>query len=247
MPREKSTHLAYRHLSFSPLNAHVRFIDPEKGIVQLDPERKKVVIYGAGVGAMLAERKIDDPSWEAWGLNVIPPMNDEGELRCDRWFEMHQRCAQSYDDMEWIARCPVPMYVPADLMGYGPQTVRYPIEAIEAKYGNYWACTFAYQIALAMFEGFTDIGMYGVELCYGTLRERTVEWACVMHWMGRAEQAGITFHLPPGSRLGRHPYRYGLEYHEEINEVKRYIRRQKWDPGWAWDGRRLAEDESVGG
>jgi hypothetical protein len=214
-----TSHLADRDLVMSPLNQRLRVVD---GRICYPDEarRKRIVIYGAGIGRQ--EAPLDDPSWTVWALNLVTPFDSQGRLRADVWFDLHQRKAQSADDMRWIRACPFPMYVPPDL-AYAPKhAVRFPLEEIEAQMGEYWACTFAYQIALALYEGATDIGLYGVELAFGSDRERTVEWANTAYWVGRAEERGITIHLPRRSTLGRHPARYGFEYHEEIDAVKEY-------------------------
>lgn len=205
----------------SPLNATHYEIDVLAGTVVCQPEREKVVIYGAGIGAN--EAPLDDPTWEVWALNLVPPLDSEGRLRCDRWFDLHQREAQTADDLRWIEKCPVPIYVPPDLVGASPVAVRFPLEAIERVFPSYWACTFAYQIALALHEGKKAIGLYGVELAYGTLRERTVEWACVSWWIGYAEGLGVEIHLPSRSLMGRHFHRYGVEYRAEKRAVEAYV------------------------
>lgn len=247
------THLADLDLELSPYNVPAIITSARKGTVTLAEPRKKVAIIGAGHGR--AHAPYDDDGWEIWGLNAVAPQDRFGRLRADRWFEMHVMAAQSEADMRWIRKCPFPLYLVPDAAekvlalrvsgssgdGDVPMAVRYPIERMEERFGAYWACTFAYQIALALDEGFTDIGLYGVELCYGTMRERTVEWACVSFWIGLAQGMGVNIHLPPGSRLGRHSYRYGIEYYQEKQEVEQYVDRLK-------QGDALGEiEESVGG
>lgn len=229
-------HLADCTFDLSRTNATMHIIDERHGVVQSADRRRKVAIVAAGYGREYAP--YDDPAWEVWALNAVPPIDSHGRLRADRWFEMHQMSAQSEADLRWIRRCPFPLYlVPAaadhvfKMRKHGfaagevdiPTAVRYPIEAVEHAYGGYWACTFAYQIALALKDGFTDIGLFGVEVMMGTMRERTVEWANVSFWIGLAQGLGVTIHLPPQSRLGRHHYRYGIEYDDEKADVERYM------------------------
>ena len=217
-------HLADRELAWSPLNRPPAVSDPTR----VDwGGRTRVVIYGAGYGKH--EAPLMDPAWVVWALNLVPPMDDRQRVRADAWFDLHQRVAQTADDLRWIAKCPVPIFVPPDLADAGPTCVAYPLDAVEAAYGSYFACTFAYQIGLAMLHGFTDIGLYGVELAYGTPRERTVEWASTSWWLGYAEARGVRFHLPFGSRLCAHPHRYGFEYRAEIDDVERYL--DDWERG----------------
>lgn len=217
-PAKSANHLADREFWMSPLNLGLRAEDRRV----VGPRRRKVCIYGAGLYKEEALPILSDPSWEVWALNLIPPLDSCGRLRADIWFDLHQRKAQTADDLRWIAKCPVPIYVPPDLEDASPNAVHFPLAEIERQFGSYWSCTFAYQIALAMLGGAEAIGLYGVELMYGTDRERTVEWACVSYWLGRAEERGIDFFMPQNSLLGCHPSRYGFEYAEELNDVRGY-------------------------
>lgn len=215
-------HLADRRLRWSPLNSPPDIVDAAGGLVRSRSARRKVVIYGAGGGHL--EAPLDDPDWEVWAINLIPPYDRDGRVRADRWFDLHQRVAQTPDDLRWIESCPLPIYVPEDLLDAGPHCVRFPHERLEARFGvAYWTCSFCYQIALALHEGFTHIGLFGVELSIGTRRERSVEWAGVSWWMGYAEALGVAFHLPAMTRLGTHQFRYGIEYAEEIADVEAYL------------------------
>ena len=219
-------HLADTPLTWSPLNAHYRIENAADGRVAILPARRKVIIYGAGLGKRQALPYLMDQEWEVWALNLIPPIDGEGRVRADRWFDIHQRVAQTADDLRWIAACPRPIYVPPDLADVSPRAVVFPLERIEAAFGDaaeYFTCTFAYQIALALLEGFADIGLFGVELAFGTRRERSVEYACVSWWMGYATAKGVRLRVPTPSRLGKHRFLYGLEYAAEIDDVDRYL------------------------
>lgn len=259
--RAESNHLADQRLTWSPLNAQFEIIEKREGKILFNPTRRKVVIYGCGSGKEQVVEKLHDPDWDVWCLNLIPAFDRDGHVRADLWWDIHQRCAQTPDDMRWIESVPRPIFVPADLVDAGPNCVRFPYEELEQRFAtNYWACTFAYQIATALYLGYTDIGLYGVELSLGTRRERTVEWACVSYWMGFAEARGVAFHLPATTRLGTHPFRYGIEYDAEIADVKAYV--ESTTPGDVFaiavergidlsdlsdDGKRLDGEKSVGG
>lgn len=212
---------AYANFPLSPLNGNAT-IDADR-IVTIEPKRKKVCIYGAGL--FRKEAPLLDPEFEVWALNLVAPIDAAGRLRADRWFDIHQRVAQTKDDIRWIGNCPFPIYVPPDLLDAGANCVPYPLDVVEDFFGvNYWACTFAYQIALALYEGFEEIGLYGVELAYGTQRERTLEFANTAYWLGRAAERGVKITTPkqPLSLLVKHPGRYGFEYNEELKAVKEY-------------------------
>ena len=231
--RPKRPHLAdrWQALGFSRLNG---------GLAAAGTARRKLCIYGAGLLNQYAP--LNDADWEIWTCNLIAPRDATGHLRADAWFDLHQREAQTADDLRWIAACPVPIYLPPDLMDASPRAVAYPLQAIEQRFRTrYWTCTFAYQIALALYQNaeslrewgsprWTDLGLYGVELAYGTARERTVEWACVAYWLGRAQEQGVRVHVPQGSCLGQHVARYGFEYRRELDAVKDYTQLLDWDP-----------------
>lgn len=188
--------------------------------------RKKVAIIAAGESKHdpACLEVCESPEFEVWALNAVPVSDRHGRARADRHWDLHQRVAQSQDDMRWIAECPLPIYVPDDLQDAGPNTVRYPIEAVEEKFGSYFSSTFAYMMGLALLEGATEIALYGVDLALGDWRERTVEWAGLSWWLGYAEAKGVTIRLPTDSWLGRHPARYGLEYTAEKENVEQYGR-----------------------
>lgn len=208
-------HLVDHRFPWSPLNRNL--------VSGREQPRDKVLIYGSGAYRDEATCLLADSSWEVWACNLIPPLLD-GAIRADRWFDLHQRVAQSTDDLRWIAACKVPIYVPDDLLDAGPTCVPYPLDAIEDRFDvSYWACTFAYQIALALWFGVKEIGLYGVEMQFGTDRERSVEWANVAYWVGRAEQSGVLVRRPGKSFVGRHVARYGLEYQREIDKVNDYL------------------------
>jgi hypothetical protein len=227
----------YPTLAQAPANASMHVVDPLRGVVEAFPRRRGVIIRGAGGGR--EEAPTEDTQWEIWALNATISVDRHRAFRADRWFDLHEMHAQSETDLRWLRACPVPLYlVPQAFRGnLGPHQfygngriedgrfpVRYPIERIEGRYGSYFACSFAYMLALAIDEGFTDIGLFGCELAFGTERERSMEWANVSWWVGYAEAKGLNIHVPSkGSLLGQHRYRYGLEYDEEKHDVEQYI------------------------
>lgn len=213
-------HVVDLPLTWSPLNDPPVVLDQQAGGLGWR-DRYRVCIYGAGIGRKYAP--LDDPSWVVYALNTIPPFDSAGRVRADLWWDIHERVAQSEQDLEWFRRLPVPVFVPEDMTDLGPHCVRFPLEQVvrETADGPF-ACTFAYQIAYAVSVGMTEIGLFGVELAYGTHRERTLEWASVSWWLGFAAARGVKVTVPQGSRLGRHLFRYGLDYAREIRDAENY-------------------------
>ena len=214
-------HLADKELTWSPLNA-APAIPTNGGLLDWSAHPSRVCIYGAGHGHW--DAPLDDEDWVVWALNLVPPMDSHGRVRADTWFDLHQRCAQTEDDLRWIAKCPLPIYVPDDLVGQSPRCIPFPLEQVLQTFDQEcFSCTFGYQIALALLCDFTEIGLFGVELRYGSERERTVEWACTSFWIGYAAACGVKITVPKGSWLGRHPSLYGFDYKREIADVEHYL------------------------
>lgn len=204
-----------------------RIVDAAEGRVRYEPQRRKVGIIGAG--PLRSTAPWDDPEWILWGLNEIP------QKRATAWFELHPMRAQSQADLAWLQKCPVPCYVLdyytarnfSEIEYYGevfpgiPRPVEYPLDRVlSATSGRrYFTCTFAYQVALALADGFEEIGLWGVDLDLGTPRERLVEKPCLEYWLGLAEGRGVRVTMPEGTTLLNRPYLYGYDYHAERLEV----------------------------
>jgi hypothetical protein len=205
-----------------PLNAEWEIVDAANGLLSINPKRTKLAIVGGM--PLRRELPINEPDVEIWSCNLIQTIDHEGQLRADRWFELHPMSVQNDNDMQWIHENPRPLYTlehEPDL----PNTLKFPMDKIEAMgFANYFSCTFAYQIALAMVEGFTEIGLYGVDLIYGTDREREVELPCVTYWLGLFQGSGGKLVLPEHSSALHHRYRYGFDYWEEKRWVERRVR-----------------------
>lgn len=234
------------------LSPHLAPLEIRDGRVCYRPgeqPRRKVAICGAPGQKQM---QWDDPQYECWAMNNWwnTARDSQGRLAASRWFEQHQifpdddgqhagEAIQNAHDMQWIRECPVPLYT-TEPFPENPHAVVYDIDYYARKYRDYFTCSFAMQIALAIDEGFEEMLVCGLELLLGTKREATVESACVAYWLGLAEGRGIKVVLAPG-RIGGgpraeaqdrqfllwHPYRYGHEYHAEADFVKYYVSR--WD------------------
>ena len=187
---------------------------------------KKVAIISLASGWQNAPW--DDPTWERWGLN-------DGYLsfgphrHCTRWFELHgdtplTRARRLPGHFDRIREMQIPVYY---LHGDPPTptAIKLNTDAL-ARNSNrrgvgrdYFACTNAYQIALALSEDFTHIALYGAPL--ETNREVVVERPCVAYWLGLAEGLGVTVSVHHDNFVGllRHPYRYALQDEQERKAV----------------------------
>ena len=128
---------------------------------------------------------------------------------------------QSPGELAWLRACKAPCYT-LEQEPEIPGSVRFPLERVMEATGSveFFTCTFAYQIALAVAEGFEVIGLYGVDLPWGNWRERVQENACVAYWIGYARGRGIEVVMPFRSALASHPFRYGYDYGQEKSWVE---------------------------
>jgi len=218
-----------KDFELSPLVAPLEVRDGRVQYRAGETPRRKVAIFGGGPS--IEHVPWDDPDWEIWAINNFWGIARDmrGKIVASRWWEIHQisdrqsgPSPQDANDMQWINACPVPIYTVED-WPKNPHAVRWPLEDMLAKgYRDFFACTFAYQIVQALEDGFDELGVFGLELAFGTKRETTVERACVSYWLGLAEGRGMKITIPEDDVVLRHWGRYGFEYWEEANETREY-------------------------
>lgn len=162
-----------------------------------------------------------DPKWEVHGLNEM-----EYPGRIDMMWEMHPMDVQSKKELEWLRKCDKPIFVldKAEAVLAGIQEpIEYPLkEILKQKWAiEYFTCTMAYQIAFAIYKGYTTIGLWGLNMDEGSPRERTVESACIQTWMGIARGKGIEtiWHDDPATRR----YKYGYDYWTEMSHIDNWL------------------------
>lgn len=173
----------------------------------VQPLRSRVAIVGTAPSWV--EAPFSDRDVEVWGQNgcwqVLP--------RCDRFFEMHTPAERElfvgwfgagYAD--WLASMHGPVYM-AQAVEWIPRSVPYPVAAIVAEFGEVFASTVGYMVALAIREGFREISLFGIEMT-GTgeyLMQR--EW--LQRLLGVAQGRGISVRMADGCSLSGLAYRYG--------------------------------------
>ena len=198
-----------------PCAGHVKILDHERGVVESycpdGTKRTKMAIVGFAASSKdLAP--YDDPTWEIVGLNQlyrhIP--------RADRWFEIHREwndhVVEGTDHQKWLAEAPIPIYMVDRVPGI-PNSVRYPIERVMQGHLDYFTSTVAFAIALAIQEGFQEIGLWGIDLIVGD--EYFYQKPCAEFWIGVAHGKGITVTLPKTTALCKQTYRYGYQSEPE--------------------------------
>jgi hypothetical protein len=195
----------------------LKVVDSEKAVVEATPKRDKVAIVGFATSSRdLAP--FDDPEYEIWTLNQIY----RHVPRCTRHFDIHsyweEDNVEGTDHRGWIRESGVPVYMmktEPDL----PTSVRYPIEDVIEMAGiDYFTSTVAFEVGLAMLEGFKTIALYGIDLIVGT--EYSEQKACLEFWLGLAHGKGIEVVIPDQSALLKQSHRYGYEREPDFGPLK---------------------------
>jgi len=99
----------------------------------------------------------------------------------------------------------------------------YPLKEVIEKYGSrYFTNSIGYMIALALFKGYTEINLYGVDMDMGD--EYAFERPCVLYWVGFARGMGVKVTLASGTD---DPYfLYGFDDNSKL--IKKMEERMKW-------------------
>lgn len=193
----------------------VKIFDHEKAIIEETcpdgtPRTKVAIIGFAASSKDLAP--YDDETWSCWGLNQlyrhIP--------RADRWLEIHHNfldhVVEGTDHQKWLQESPIPIYMTERVPSI-PNSVRYPIERVMKGHLDYFTSTVAFAIALAIEEGFKEIGLWGIDLIVGD--EYFYQKPCAEFWLGVAHGKGITVTLPHTTALCKQSHRYGYQSEPE--------------------------------
>ena len=196
----------------------------------LHPGRKRVALVGFAASSLHLV-PWQDPTIELWGLNQS---YIHFERRPDRWFEIHR--AEAREDAA------VPSYL-SDLKEIGcplymiqaevdfPTSVAYPLDrvrdAVPPLYQRYFTSGVSYMVALAIAEGFEEIGLYGIDCATGS--EYASQKPCLEAWLGLAAGRGIRVVIPQESALFKTPALYGYE------PPKRFPRVLKASEAWLRD------------
>jgi hypothetical protein len=97
--------------------------------------------------------------------------------------------------------------------------VRYPKERVLAEFPRYFTSHAAWMIALALTEGVTHLGFFGIH--YALDEEHKKQRSGCEFWMGVAIGRGVQIVNPPGSPLMREPgWLYGYESHEGKQHIR---------------------------
>ncbi len=181
---------------------------------------KKIAIVGTAASWNQAPFGNDD--FEIWALNdmfmIIPYGN--------RWFELHNKSVidtyrtrgSDVNYLDWFKKATIPIYMQEKFEDI-PFSIKYPKWEIEEFFNRiYFKSTVDFMIALAIYEGFKEIHVYGVDMAVG--EEYSSQKPSCEYWLGRAEGMGIKIFLPNDSDLLKAYYVYGYD-EEKSNDFKK--------------------------
>jgi hypothetical protein len=195
---------------------------------------RKIALLGSHE-ATLKWAPWDDPSWELWGHASSrgwypkPPSRYFDLHRKECWTKSNQK-GEKY--VRWLAQNTVPIYM-QDRYKEVPASIRYPIERVLAENRPYFTNHAAYMIALALMEGVTHIGFFGVNYGKSTSLGADCEYGTQRgsceYWMGVAEARGVKLILPQGSTLLADPLElYGYASHDAEGLLVESYRQRTW-------------------
>lgn len=132
---------------------------------------------------------------EVWGVNKVYQF----AKRLDLLFFFDHPTNEGCINWSELAQTDVPKISMWDLPNF-KNLSRYPLQDIIDHFNSrYFANSIAYMLALAIYQGYTQIEMYGVD--HSAQSEYVLAKGCVEYWIGRAQQAGIKVLLPTKSAL----------------------------------------------
>lgn len=177
---------------------------------QAGPEpKRKIAIIGKSPSSM-HQAPYGDESWDIWTLfdmnlkQEVPRFTRHFEIHPLDWFREKEK-----DYYEWL--CGVrgkPVYMQR-LDEKIPAGVLYPKDEIVDRFGRYFTNTVSWMIALAIHEGASEIGVWGVDMADDT--EYAHQRPSCEYFLGLAVGAGITLHVPDTSDLLKTSVLYGFE------------------------------------
>lgn len=180
---------------------------------------RKVALFGCHA-ASLKDAPWDDPSWEKWGH---ASSRFAYRVEMDRYFDLHPKACWTRGGRKtstypkWLKANTVPIYmqrVHPDV----PASVEFPRRRILQEFSEprpYFTNQAAWMIALALTEGVSHIGLWGIE--YGIEGEYMIQRASCEAWIMRAAERGVRVILPEQcTLLGQPAGLYGYDSHDPV-------------------------------
>jgi len=188
----------------------------------------KVAIVGCAETSKDKVQKLyKQKGWEFWGINTLHKSTPHILPKATRWFMTHKydRAINEkgdFEQWEWLKSVkdfPIYMLGTDEREQEIPMAVPYPITEIKQGFGTYFTNSISYQIVLAIYEGFKEIHLYGVEMALSG--EYGYQRPSVEYFLGLARGMGIKVYLPERCDLLTTVVLYGYEDHHRMAEKLR--------------------------
>lgn len=206
--------------------------------------KKTVAMLGAGftTGQWVPFGEVD-----IWTLNELHDLSWMQEESVSGWYQIHPKWSftkeHKSNHWEWLQKKhPFPIYM-QHVYDDVPCSVMFPLRDIQNGLVNIvrgelpirklFSSTFCYAMALALFQGYERIELYGIQL----MLEGEYHWQREMmsFWLGKADGMGVEVWLPKQSSLLTAPL-YGYEEIKKgdtgrvVNEKQKSLRDNKETP-----------------
>lgn len=148
---------------------------------------KRVCIVGTAPSYKLTPWT--DPTMEIWSLNNAYEVS--GFVRADRWFDFHPldkfyvvktgepvyphqippgHHVRPKTHLQWLSEQTIPVYLHPDYLTQCPEAKDWksarpmPVEALRARFGDYWMSGPSWMVAMAVAEGVEELWITGIHL-----------------------------------------------------------------------------------
>lgn len=168
--------------------------------------KKIAIVCGSPSSEFMAP--FEDEEWEIWVLGNR--LNRFDGKRVTRVFEIHDDLSEHGDPLkyaQWLAvQHNYPLIVGENFPISGENVSVFPFKEAEELFGStYLTSSPAYMMAMAILEGATHIGIYGVDLSADD-HEYFWQRPCMEAWIGFAKGRGIEVSIPEVSSIGKCSY-----------------------------------------
>jgi hypothetical protein len=207
-----TTDRAYRY--DHPCASHVRILDADAGIIERTRTKLAIVGYATSTRDLAP---MDDPEYDICALNQIYRFLPRIDIHADIHRNWDEENVEGTDHEGWIRDCGIPVLMMERNPGL-PTSVRFPIDECIKIGTDYFTSTVALLIAWGIHQGYTTIGLWGIDLVVGT--EYVHQRQCAEFWLGVAHGRGINIVIPQASALLKHTHRYGYEKEPDSKLMK---------------------------
>lgn len=194
----------------------------EKKDLTVQKKKTRIVALVGSASSTLGQTPWDDKSIEMWtlGWRKVP--------RSDRLFDMHplgqhrKNVPPNYEQL--VDSLNIPFYTTHPVPDVRKNVV-YPFKEIQEfnrSIDPYWtdayyACSVAYMVNLAIYEGVDEIQFYGLDFVADG--EYSHQRPCMEYYIGIARGRGIRVYMPKDCAMCEFPYVYGYESKSGVGYV----------------------------